>query len=52
MRVFRKRGVEAAPMAVPDIIDSAEYWPARFSDCWLMTAESAKIAYYELRGWI
>lgn len=52
IRVFRKVGVEAAPMAVPDILHSTEHWQGRFGASWTMVVESAKIVYYRLRGWI
>jgi uncharacterized SAM-binding protein YcdF (DUF218 family) len=52
IRVFRKAGVDAAPMAVPDILHSTEHWPGRFGACWTMVLESTKIVDYKLRGWI
>lgn len=52
MRVFRKLGVDAAPMAVPDILQGTEYWQNRFEACMSMLLESTKIAYYARRGWI
>jgi len=52
VRVFRKLGVEAAPMAVPDVLHSTQGWPGRFGACCTMLLESAKIGYYDLRGWI
>jgi uncharacterized SAM-binding protein YcdF (DUF218 family) len=52
IRVFRNVGVDAAPMAVPDILHSTQRWPGRFGACWAMAVESAKIVDYKLRGWI
>lgn len=52
LRVFRKVGIDAAPMAVPDVLHGAEHWPGRFAACWTMILESAKIVYYWLRGWM
>jgi uncharacterized SAM-binding protein YcdF (DUF218 family) len=52
LRVFRKVGIEAAPMAVPDVLHSTEHWNGRFSAFETMLVESAKIVYYALRGWI
>lgn len=52
IRVLRKLGVDAAPMAVPDILQSTEHWPGRFTACWEMVVESVKVAYYAFRGWI
>ena len=52
LRVFRKVGIEAAPMAVPDVLHSTEHWNGRFSAFETMLAESAKIVYYAFRGWI
>jgi uncharacterized SAM-binding protein YcdF (DUF218 family) len=50
-RVFRKVGVDAAPMAVRDVLHSTEHWPGRFGACWAMIVETAKIVDYKLRGW-
>ena len=52
LRVFRKLGIEAAPMAVPDVLHSTEQWSGRFGAFEMMLTESAKIAYYAVRGWI
>jgi uncharacterized SAM-binding protein YcdF (DUF218 family) len=52
LRVFRKLDIEAAPMAVPDVLHSTEQWNGRFSAFETMLTESAKIAYYAVRGWI
>ena len=52
LRVFRKLGIEAAPMAVPDVLHSTEHWYGRFSAFEIMLTESAKIVYYAVRGWI
>jgi uncharacterized SAM-binding protein YcdF (DUF218 family) len=52
LRVFRRVGIEAAPMAVPDVLHSTEHWDGRFSAFETMLAESAKIVYYAVRGWI
>ncbi len=49
---FRKLKIDAAPMAVPDMLHAAEHWPGRFPAFETMAAESAKIAYYKLRGWM
>jgi len=50
--VFRKLKIEVSPMAVPDVLHATEHWPGRFPAFETMVAESAKIAYYELRGWM
>lgn len=52
IRVFRKLGIEAAPMAVPDLLQKTQHWDGRFPAFETMLEESVKIAYYELRGWI
>ncbi|MFY9852492.1 MAG: YdcF family protein [Terracidiphilus sp.] len=52
IRVFRKLGIEVAPMAVPDVLHSTEHWNGRFSAFEIMVIESVKIAYYAARGWI
>ncbi len=52
LHVFRKRGIEVTPMAVPDVLHSTEHWNGRFSAFETMLVESAKIVYYALRGWM
>jgi len=52
LRVFRKVGIQVTPMAVPDVLHSTEHWNGRFPGFETMLIETAKIAYYELRGWM
>jgi uncharacterized SAM-binding protein YcdF (DUF218 family) len=52
LHVFRKAGIVAAPMAVPDALHSTQGWPGRFGACWTMIVETVKIVYYWLRGWM
>jgi len=52
IRVFRKLGIDADPMAAPDVLHSTEHWNGRFPALETMLVESVKIAYYKLRGWI
>jgi uncharacterized SAM-binding protein YcdF (DUF218 family) len=52
IRVFHKLGIAVTPMPVPDVLRSAEHWNGRFPAFETMMVESAKIAYYSLRGWI
>jgi uncharacterized SAM-binding protein YcdF (DUF218 family) len=49
---FRKLGIDVTPMAVPDVLHATEHWPGRFPAFETMATESAKIAYYELHGWM
>jgi uncharacterized SAM-binding protein YcdF (DUF218 family) len=52
IRVFRKLGVDVAPMPVPDALRSAEHWNGRIPAFETMIVESVKILYYRVRGWI
>jgi uncharacterized SAM-binding protein YcdF (DUF218 family) len=52
LRVFRKLGIDVTPMPVPDVLKLNEHWGARFTAFEVLVAESAKIVYYRLRGWI
>jgi uncharacterized SAM-binding protein YcdF (DUF218 family) len=52
LRVFRKQGIEAAPMAVPDVSQAAEHWQGRIPALETMALETIKIAYYRCRGWM
>lgn len=52
IRVFRKIGIEAAPMAVPDLLQTTRHWYGRFPALTTMIQESVKIVWYKFRGWI
>lgn len=52
IRVFRKLGMEVAPMPVPDVLKSSQNWNGRFPAFQTMVVESTKIIYYRLHGWI
>ena len=52
LRVFRKAGIQVTPMAVPDVLHSAENWSGRFCGFETMLIETAKIVDYEVHGWI
>jgi uncharacterized SAM-binding protein YcdF (DUF218 family) len=52
LHVFRKLKLEVAPWPVPDVTQLGEHWNARFPAFGAMLAETAKIVYYRLRGWI
>jgi uncharacterized SAM-binding protein YcdF (DUF218 family) len=52
IRVFRKLGMEVAPMAAPDVLHATQHWNGRFQAFETMLVESAKIGYYWLHGWI
>jgi uncharacterized SAM-binding protein YcdF (DUF218 family) len=52
IRVFRKLGIDATPMAVPDVLHSTEHWNGRFQAFETMLGESVKIVYYAVRGWM
>jgi len=49
---FRKLKIDVTPMAVPDLLHGTEGWPGRFPAFQTMLTETAKIAYYKLRGWM
>jgi uncharacterized SAM-binding protein YcdF (DUF218 family) len=52
IRVFRKLGIDVAPMAVADLSQMTTHWYGRFPAFETMLDESVKIAYYKLRRWI
>jgi hypothetical protein len=52
IRVFRKLGVEVAPMPAPDVLHATEHWNGRLPAFETMLVESSKIAYYQIRGWL
>src|SRR5438874_6499050 len=51
-RAFRKAGVDAAPSPLPDLSAASSCWSCRWQIFITLTTESAKIAYYYVRGWI
>jgi uncharacterized SAM-binding protein YcdF (DUF218 family) len=52
LRTFRKAGIDAAPMAVPDAIRNSEGWGGRFSVLQNLVVENLKIVDYAIHGWI
>ena len=52
LRTFRKAGVEAAPMIVPDAIRNSEQWGGRFSVLQTLIVENLKIVDYAIHSWI
>jgi uncharacterized SAM-binding protein YcdF (DUF218 family) len=52
LRTFRKAGIDAAPMAVPDAIRNSEEWGGRFSVLQNLILENLKIVDYKIHGWI
>ncbi len=52
VRAFRKAGVDAAPRPIPDGLKRAQHLTLRWEVFLDEAAESAKIAYYFVRGWI
>lgn len=52
VRVFRKAGIDVTPCPVPDALKRSSRWQGRWTAFLDVALESAKIAYYWLRGWI
>jgi hypothetical protein len=50
--VFRKLGIDVAPMAAPDVMKTAEHWNGRVPAFETMLVETVKIVDYKFRGWI
>lgn len=51
-RVFEKLGTAVQPRPIPDALKRATNWDGRWSAFLDLVAETAKIGYYGLRGWI
>ena len=51
-RVFRKAGVDVQAMPIPDAAKQIGVWTNRWTVFVNLCVESAKIAYYFVRGWI
>jgi uncharacterized SAM-binding protein YcdF (DUF218 family) len=52
LRVFRKLGIDVAPMPAPDAMHAAEHWNGRFQAFEAMVIETCKIVDYRIHGWI
>lgn len=52
LRVFRKLGMDVAPMPAPDATKNAENWYGRIPAFETMLVETAKIVGYTLHGWL
>ncbi len=52
IRAFRKAGLAVEPRPIPDAGKRAATLYLRWSAFIALTGETAKIAYYRLRGWI
>lgn len=52
LRVFRKAGIDCVPFPVPDAAKRADDWLGRWPAFLDLLQESAKLAYYRVRGWI
>ena len=52
LRVFRKAGLEVAPMPAPDALKRGSSWRGRWSAFQDLAVETVKILYYRVRGWI
>src|SRR5258706_50058 len=51
-RVFRKAGIDVEPRPLPDAAKQIDSWQTRWSVFVNLCAETAKIGYYFVRGWI
>ncbi len=52
LRAFRKAGISIEPRPIPDAGKRAVTFYLRWSAFIDLTAETAKIGYYRMRGWI
>jgi uncharacterized SAM-binding protein YcdF (DUF218 family) len=52
IRAFRKAGIEAAPRPIPDALKRVSNWFQRLPLFVVLATETAKIAGYQIRGWI
>lgn len=48
---FRKVGIDASPLPYPDARRNMTSLPQRWGIFWLLTGETAKFAWYKVRGW-
>ncbi len=51
-RVFARAGMNVLPHPVPDVTKRSGFWAWRWWAFTDLVTETAKIAYYKLRGWI
>ena len=48
---FRKAGLEASPLPIPDAHKRLSDWTQRWSIFWILLEETLKVAYYQAHGW-
>jgi uncharacterized SAM-binding protein YcdF (DUF218 family) len=52
VRVLRRAGIAVEPVPAPDALKRAEHWQYRWGAFLDLAAESGKLAYYAVRGWV
>ncbi len=48
---FRKAGLEASPLPIPDAHKRLGDWTQRWGIFWMLLQETVKVAYYKTHGW-
>ena len=51
-RTFEKAGLGVIPRPIPDVLKRSTHIYERWACFWVLVIETAKIAYYYVRGWI
>ena len=51
LRAFRKAGIEASPLPIPDVHKRLGDWTQRWGLFWVVLRETVKVAYYKAHGW-
>jgi uncharacterized SAM-binding protein YcdF (DUF218 family) len=51
LSAFRKAGIEASPLPIPDAHKRLSDWTQRWGIFCMLTEETVKLAYYRARGW-
>jgi len=51
LSAFRKAGIEASPLPIPDAHKRLGDWTQRWGIFWMLLEETAKVVYYKAHGW-
>ena len=51
LSAFRKAGIEASPLPIPDAHKRLGDWTQRWGIFWMLFQETVKVAYYKAHGW-
>jgi uncharacterized SAM-binding protein YcdF (DUF218 family) len=51
LSAFRKAGIDASPLPIPDAYKRLGDWTQRWGIFWMLLQETVKVTYYKAQGW-